>query len=158
MGVNNVFGGGDAPEVINIQVPNFFGFVARKADPGEAKESKEGNAEVLHYKNEFSELAGEFVNDVALFRKKYPVTTLASLVSLVILGVSNFFSFSFTGIVSSVIFCTVATAIGKSIGNDSAKYWEDLSRSIWECFKGRESPGIESADDNKDGEGTKKRW
>ncbi|NGX47427.1 MAG: hypothetical protein K1000chlam3_00800 [Chlamydiae bacterium] len=96
------------------------------------KEEKDPN---IVYNNEFTELYHEFINDIALFRDKYPLTSVITMVVFAIFGISSFFSFNFTGIVSSVLYCTTSYCLGKSIGNKGIAFWSDIKNSLFEVFQ-----------------------
>ncbi|NGX27426.1 MAG: hypothetical protein K940chlam6_01362, partial [Chlamydiae bacterium] len=82
-----------------------------------------------------TELYHEFINDIALFRDKYPLTSVITMVVFAIFGISSFFSFSFTGIVSSVLYCTFSYCLGKSIGNKGTIFWNDIKNSLFQVFQ-----------------------
>lgn len=117
---------------INLWIPDMFlGMLSPKKDDNDSKEKNS----VSPYKNEFTELLHEFVNDVALFRDKYPITTLITMVAFTLLGISSFFSFSFTGLISCTLYCTTATCLAKSIGEKGAHFWAGIRNSLFELFQ-----------------------
>ncbi len=87
------------------------------------------------YNNEFTEIYHEFINDVAFFRDKYPLTSLITIVFFAFLGISSFFSLSITGVISCVLFCATSYCLAKSISSKGTVFWTDVKNSLFEIFQ-----------------------
>lgn len=96
------------------------------------EEKKDSN---IAYNNEFTEIYREGPDYIDKFCDKYPLTSLITMVAFAFLGISSFFSISFTGIVSSVLYCTTSYCIGKCIGNKGAAFWIDIKDSLFKIFQ-----------------------
>lgn len=129
----NPFGSGN-PETTKANTEKEKG--EKKEEPKVVKQKE------ISYPNEFVELYNEFVNNISLFRDRYPITTLITMVFFAFLGFSIFFHFSLTAIITCAIFCTFSACIGKSIQNKGNDFWISVKDSIFEIFQSSTRKGV----------------
>jgi len=120
---------------ISITLNPFSWFSPAKVEQKAEEKKEEKKEETLVYKNEFSELYHEFSRDLGVFRDKYPLTTIITIVAFAVLGFSMFFSFSFTGWVSSALYFTTSYCLAKSVGNKGMAFWTNIKNSLFEIFQ-----------------------
>ncbi|MDN3506735.1 MAG: hypothetical protein P0S96_05855 [Simkaniaceae bacterium] len=119
---------------ITFTIPNPMLFFQRPpAEEGEGKVEKK--EEETTYRNEFSKLSFEFINDIEFFRDKYPLISLIMVVAFGIFSISSFFSISFVGFVSSALYGTISLSMAKAIGKKGGPFWSDVTGAVGQLLQ-----------------------
>jgi hypothetical protein len=123
---------------ITVTLPNLLDWARRAQEVlgrTPAEEPKEEKPQPPKYKNEFSKISFEFVEDLEFMVEKYPLISLISVVAFGVFAISSFFSISLVGFISAGLYATVSISLAKGITKKGGPFWSGVMNSVGELLR-----------------------